>query len=123
MARTWHVVARREEIPPGGRKLVVVEGREIGLFDVEGRLYAVRNRCPDQGGPVCRGGLFERFDAEVLPNGRVREFVTDRGYILACPWHGWEYDIRTGVCLWDPRYRVATYPVRVDEDGNVSVEL
>ena len=53
MAR--YPVARVEEIPVGGRKLVEVAGRSIGVFNVSGRFYAVRNRCPHQGGPLCLG--------------------------------------------------------------------
>ena len=52
-----HVVAEAGEIPPGGRKIVEVEGRSIGIFNVGGEYLAVRNRCPHQGGPLCLGTL------------------------------------------------------------------
>ena len=52
MAR--HVVATVEEIPPGQRKIVEVAGRSIGIFNVSGEFFALRNRCPHQGGPLCR---------------------------------------------------------------------
>src|SRR5437660_142864 len=54
-AGTRHVVATVAEVPPGERKLVMVAGREIGIFNVGGRFFAVRNRCPHQGGPLCQG--------------------------------------------------------------------
>ena len=52
-----HVVAAVSEIPPGERKLVECEGRSIGVFNVKGKFYALRNRCAHQGGPLCQGRL------------------------------------------------------------------
>ena len=52
------VVARADEIAPGERKLVRVGGRSIGVFNVGGEYYALRNRCPHQGGPLCEGFQF-----------------------------------------------------------------
>ncbi len=53
MAR--YVVAAVDEIPPGARKIVTVAGRSIGIFNVDGEFFALRNRCPHQGGPLVRG--------------------------------------------------------------------
>lgn len=116
-----HVVGRRQDLPPGGRLIVRVEGREIGVFNLDGNLYALGNTCADQAGPVCEGRLFPNLQAEITPERTIREYVCDDGCILACPWHGWEYDIRTGVALWNPRYRLRTYAVREDEAGNIAV--
>jgi hypothetical protein len=52
-----HVVATLDEIPPGGKKIVEVAGRSIGVFNVGGEFFALRNRCPHQGGPLCLGKL------------------------------------------------------------------
>jgi nitrite reductase/ring-hydroxylating ferredoxin subunit len=103
-------VANVDEIPEGGRKLVTVEGREIGVFRVNGRYYAVRNRCPHQGGPLCLGPTTGLVTSS-LPGsyGYERE-----GEILRCPWHGWEFDLRDGHSIVDPeRTRVKSYPVVV----------
>ena len=54
---TRYIVATVEEIPPGGRKLVEVAGRSIGVFNLDGVFFALRNRCPHQGGPLCSGPL------------------------------------------------------------------
>ena len=43
--------------------------------------------------------------------------------MIACPWHGWEYDLRTGECLWNPRYRVRVYAVEIKDDGTVTVTV
>jgi len=116
-ARRRCKVARTQEIRPGERRLVEVEGRSIGLFNVHGDFLAVLNVCPHELAPVCQG----RLGGTTLPS-RPGEFVWGReGEILACPWHGWEFDLRSGACLTDKR-RVRTYHVDVD-DGDVYVTL
>jgi nitrite reductase/ring-hydroxylating ferredoxin subunit len=116
MAR--HAVARVEDIPPGGRKIVKVAGREVGVFNLAGTYYALKNVCPHQGARVCLG----KVSGTTLPSA-VHEFHYGRdGQILRCPWHGWEYDITTGVSVFDPSVKVVTYPVEV-EDGQVVVTL
>lgn len=106
-----HVVGRVEEIPPGGRKIVTVAGRSIGVFNVGGEFFALRNRCPHQGGPLCEGLLWGMLRARVP--GELE--YTRAGEILTCAWHGWEFDIRTGQSWCDPeRLRVRRYDVRVE---------
>ena len=51
-----HVVATVDEIPPGERKIVEIGGRSLGIFNIKGEFYALRNICPHQGGPLCEGG-------------------------------------------------------------------
>ena len=115
MART--VVATVEEIPPGGRKLVEVAGRSIGVFNVDGEFFALRNRCPHQGGPLCAGKL-----AGLVQSTTPGDYSYSRpGEMLRCPWHGWEYDIRTGQSWWDPgRTRVRSYDVTIEAGGQLS---
>ncbi len=109
MAR--HVVAAVGEIPPGGRKIVEVAGRSIGIFNLGGEFFALRNRCPHQGGPLCLGRL-SGFVHSPAPG----EYEYSRqGEILRCPWHGWEFDVRTGQSWFDPaRVRVRRYEVTVE---------
>ena len=105
------VVAGADEIAPGERKLVMVGGRSIGVFNVGGEYYALRNRCPHQGGPLCEGFQFAPLRAAVPgePYDRGVE-----GAIIRCPWHGWEFDIRTGNSWFDPqRTRVRAYRAKV----------
>jgi nitrite reductase (NADH) small subunit len=118
-----YVIGHRSDLPPGSRRAVQVNGREIHVFNVDGRFFAVLNQCPHQGGPVCQGGLFEDLKCDVLPFGRYREYIEADGYILACPWHGWEYDIRTGTCLWNRKYRVRTYRVEERADGDIVLHV
>lgn len=109
--------ARADEIPHGGR-IVEVNGMSVGLFQVGEEIVAVLNICPHELAPVCRG--VQRGTS--LPSA-PGEFIWGReDEILACPWHQWEFDLRTGQSLTDPKVRVRTFPVEV-EDGEVYVLL
>ncbi|MEJ2887376.1 Rieske (2Fe-2S) protein [Actinomycetospora aeridis] len=111
---TAHAVARLDELPPGTRKIVEVDGRSIGVFNVGGRLHALRNTCPHQGAPLCLGTV-----GGTMADGAPGQYVPAReGEILTCPWHGWEFDLTTGRSLVDPaRTRVRAYEVTVDGDA------
>jgi nitrite reductase/ring-hydroxylating ferredoxin subunit len=90
----------------------------IGLFRLRDDVVAVLNICPHELAPVCRG--VQRGTS--LPSA-PGEFVWSReDEILACPWHQWEFDLRTGQSLTDPRVRVRMFPVEVD-DGEVFIHL
>jgi nitrite reductase/ring-hydroxylating ferredoxin subunit len=106
------VVGSVDEIPPGGRKIVRVAGRSIGIFNVDGELFALRNRCPHQGAALCEGKLWGVLKAET-----PGQFEYDsKREILTCPWHGWEFQLRTGQSWCDPRrLRVRRYDVSVEE--------
>jgi nitrite reductase/ring-hydroxylating ferredoxin subunit len=107
-----HVVAPVADIPPGERRIFEVAGRSIGVFNVDGRFFAVRNSCPHQGGPLCLGPT-----VGLATSRRPGEITyTREGEILRCPWHGWEFDLETGRSVFDPaRTRVKGYPVEVEE--------
>ena len=106
-----YVVGTTEEIGPGARKIVEVNGISIGVFNVNGTYYALRNRCPHQGAPLCLGSV----KGTTLPS-QPGEYVWAReGEILRCPWHGWEFDITTGRSVCNPRRtRVRSYDVTVE---------
>jgi nitrite reductase/ring-hydroxylating ferredoxin subunit len=96
-------VARLDDLPAGQLKLVEVDGVRIVLARVRDDVYACDDSCAHQGGPLSDGKL--------------------SGVRLACPWHGWMYDVRTGECVMPARgNRVARYPVRVDA-GEIWVEV
>lgn len=114
--RAWPV-ARVEEIPEGGRKLVEVGGYTIGIFNVHGTFVAVLNVCPHELGPICRG----RVGGTTLPSPPGEYRWGREGEILACPWHGWEFDLLTGQALTDKR-RLRLFPTAV-EGGEILVTL
>ncbi len=109
--RAWPV-AQASELPPGGRKIVEVGGRSIGVFNVNGTFVAVLNVCPHELAPVCMGAV----RGTTLPSMPGEYRWGREGEILACPWHGWEFDLLTGRALVDPRKRLRLYPVTVRDD-------
>src|SRR6185295_16153946 len=88
-----------------------IGGRSVGVFNVNGEYFAVLNRCPHQGGSLCGGR-----QSGVVTSSRPGEYVTSRANeIIRCPWHGWEFDLRTGQSWFDPRaVRVRRYDVTVE---------
>ncbi len=109
-------VCSAKDLPPGARRIIEVGGREIGVFNVNGRYYALRNICPHQGAPLCLGEV----DGTLLPS-RPGEYVPGReGEIIRCPWHAWEFDLVSGKSLFDARIRVKTFEV-VLRNGDVYV--
>ncbi len=110
-ATRWPV-ARVEDIGPGECRIVEVKRHSIGIFNINGEFVAVLNICPHELAPVCRG----RVSGTTLPS-LPGEYRWGRdGEILSCPWHGWEFDLRTGKALVDPRVRVRRYPTEVRDD-------
>ena len=94
-------VAKKADIRPGTGKISVASGKELAIFNVDGEFFAIANGCVHKGGPLGEGEL-------------DREIVT-------CPWHGWQYDVKTGKCLTTPT-KTETYKVRV-EGEDVMVEV
>ena len=111
-----HIVATVDEIPAGGRKIVDVAGRSLGVFNLGGEYFAIRNRCPHQGGPLCVGQA-----TGFITSGGPGEYEYSRqGEIIRCPWHGWEFDVRTGQSYCDPRrFRARAYPATVEPGAAV----
>lgn len=112
------IVCKTSELPAGERKMIQAGGRSIGVFNANGRYYALRNTCPHQGAPLCLG----RLTGTTLPSAPGTYVYGKEGEVLACPWHGWEFDIATGKSLFDPnRCLVKTYDVKVEPE-DVTIE-
>ena len=118
-----HVVARADEIDVGERLIVLLEGREIGIFNVDGELYAFPNWCPHMGAPLCEGPLEgtigASFDRETLETETSWE---RKGEMLTCPWHGFEFDVTDGTCRSDKKFNLRGFPVRT-ENGEIIVTV
>jgi 3-phenylpropionate/trans-cinnamate dioxygenase ferredoxin subunit len=112
-------VCSTEELAPGGRLLTEVRDHELAVFNVEGNFYALHNRCPHQGAPLCVGAITGVLQAR----GPGHDFEWRRdGELIRCPWHGWEFEIATGRSITDPQVRAKTYPVH-ERDGEIHVEM
>jgi len=98
----WHRAAVVAECPPGTARELVLAGRIVALFRIDDKFFALDGICPHQGGPLGKGRL--------------------NGCILTCPWHGWQFDVRTGQHQINASLRHPGFPVKV-ENGDVFVEL
>ncbi|HVW44312.1 MAG TPA: Rieske 2Fe-2S domain-containing protein [Amycolatopsis sp.] len=113
------VVARVDEIPPGERRIVEAGGREIGVYNVGGRFYAMLNRCPHLAGPLCAGQVVNAVESSGPGDVRLEE---SRTYVT-CPWHNWEFDIETGQSYWNPKLRARPLPVGVEDGAEIEAAL
>ena len=95
-------VAAVGEIAAGDVRVVEANGRSIAVFNVDGQYYAVDNVCPHRGGPLADGDL--------------------EGTVIACPWHAWRWDVRSGANVNNPAVTLACFPVRVD-NGVIFVDV
>ena len=112
-----HVVALAAELPPGNRKLVTIRDRGIAVFNVGGEYFAILDRCPHEGGSLCKGKLIGLVESSEPGDYRYSR----RGEIVRCAWHGWEFDLRTGKSLCDPdRWRVKSYEVAVQHGADLA---
>ena len=111
-------VGRGEKVPEGGRLVVDVGETTMGIFRVDGKLYAYLNRCAHQGGPVCQGKIIPRVTEVIDAGGESRGFAFDESSPhIVCPWHGFEYDIKTGVHPGRPAARLIRVAVEEAADG------
>ena len=104
-------VAKVSELPDGERRIVAHAGEEIGVFHWQGAYYAYQNLCVHQGGPACEGIIMHKVE-DVLGPDRTwhgQKFSDEVHFV--CPWHGYEYDLKTGECAADRRLRLKTYSV------------
>ena len=107
-----HVVGSAKDLPPGTSKIIKFEGREIGIFNVNGQFFALHNRCPHQGAPLCLGPV-DGTNVDSPP----KEYQWGKvGQVLRCPWHGWEFDLKTGKALFNPEIKVKTYTIKVENE-------
>ena len=111
------VVGRVADFPEGTHRVVSVDGREIGVFNIGGRFYGLLNRCAHQGGPLCAAKRTTGTLVAEAPDFRPRWEL--EGEIVACPWHGLEYHVPTGQCLAFSHIRVRTFEVTVVGDDVV----
>lgn len=114
------VIGRTSDFADGKHAVVDVNGRSIGVFRIGDEFFALLNRCPHQGGPLCAGEYGPMISADGVGQVRLEE---GRSFI-SCPWHGWEFDVRDGQSYCSPgRFRVKPYPVAVESGTLVQEEL
>jgi nitrite reductase/ring-hydroxylating ferredoxin subunit len=116
-------VAKVAEFPDGDRKIIQHGVHDIGVFHWQGQFYAYANMCLHQGGPACEGLIMHKVEDVIGPDKTwVGQKFSDTQVNFVCPWHGYEYDIKTGECAADRRLRLRSYKVvRRGDDVYVSV--
>ena len=116
-------IGKAAAFPNPGRKVIEVEGVSVGVFCRDGKFTAFENVCPHMGGPVCQGKIIARIE-ELIGEDKTSlglAFSKDQTNV-ACPWHGYEFDIATGRHQGNPRLRLR--PVTIDVvDGDLLVTL
>lgn len=117
MTDEYYVAETDHLAEAGSRVIAEVKGQEIAVFNHRGEYYAVANYCIHQAGPLCEGGLTGHMTTD---EGGWNWVYEDEEKYIACPWHGWMFDITTGRSPDDKRYAVPTYEVEV-RDGSIYV--
>ena len=95
-------VAKTKEVAPGEGIVAEVDGKTLAVFNIDGNFFVIDNTCIHRGGPLGEGELV--------------------GDMVSCPWHGWEYNVKTGVCTNNPSACVKTYEVIV-EGADIKVAI
>jgi nitrite reductase/ring-hydroxylating ferredoxin subunit len=111
-------VCASEELVDGRHRLIPHKNGEIGVVRFNGKLTAIRNRCPHAGAQILLKGV-GRTTVSSCPH------QIELGYedgVFTCPWHHWEFDLRDGSCLADARLKLETFPV-LERQGKIFVEL
>ena len=94
-----HIVGRAADLPPGSRRLISAGGKAIVIFNIKGELFALSDKCPHRGASLSNGVL----TGLVTSNGPGDYTYSKAGEIIRCPWHQWEFDVRTGRSHCDPK--------------------
>ena len=90
----WINVVKTSAVEPGQNIVIKFDNEDIAIFNTGTEFYAINNTCPHQGGPLNEGTL--------------------AGEVITCPWHGWQYDLKSGCPITTPNLRI--YPLRVHGD-------
>jgi len=105
-------VGKASEINDGDRRIVFLGEHEIGVFKEKGEFYAYSNFCLHQGGPACEGLTIAKVEERIMPDKTSRGlYFSETEMHFVCPWHGMEYDMKTGECVSDRRMKLRKYKV------------
>ena len=106
-----------------GRKIVGFENFEVGVFKLDGEFYAYLNQCPHMGGPVCQGKMIAKVEEVIAEDKTSKGMAFSKTKLhIVCPWHAYEFDIRTGIHPGNSRARLRKVKVAV-VDGEVVIAV
>jgi nitrite reductase (NADH) small subunit len=89
-------VATKQEIAPNKSKTINLNGRTVGIYQINGQFYAVDDFCPHKGAPLHEGQLL--------------------GTLIMCPWHRWTFDLASGHCVTHPGTHIPCFEVKIEGD-------
>ena len=116
-------ICKDGDIENGSRRIVEANGIEVGIYRYDNRYYAYRNICLHQGGPVCEGELVPKVEDVLGPDKTwVSHRFNENDMHIVCPWHSYEFSLKTGVCASDSKMRLQTFKV-LERDGSVYVNI
>ena len=106
-----------------GRKIIAFERFEVAVFKLDGEFFAYLNHCSHMGGPVCQGKMIAKVE-EIIAEDQTSKGMTFSKTKLhvVCPWHGYEFDIRTGVHPGNPRAKLRKLAIAIS-GGDLIVEI
>jgi nitrite reductase (NADH) small subunit len=115
----FKAVANLDELALNEIRLVELDGREVGIVRTAIGVFALGNRCPHQGGPICAG----RVTGTMIASDPGEYVYREEEVVVRCPWHGYEFSLRTGLSYGGViKGRVPVYPVEI-RDGVVYCSL
>jgi len=113
-------VAKASEMADGERRIVTAGKPDIGVFCKDGEYFAYSNTCLHQGGPACEGLLIANVVDIVTPDRLYHGQTFGDDMHFVCPWHGYEYDLKTGECMGDRKQKLRRFEV-VTRGGDIYV--
>jgi nitrite reductase/ring-hydroxylating ferredoxin subunit len=116
-------VGPASEFTDPGRKLIGFERFEVAVFKLGGEFFAYLNHCPHMGGPACQGKIIAKVEEDIAADRTSRGMTFSKTKMhVVCPWHGFEFDIRTGVHPGNPKARLREIKVAVS-DGDIIISV
>ena len=110
-------VGKVSDFDSPGRKIVEQDELEIGVFHLDGEFYAYENTCPHQGGPVCHGRMLKKVE-EIIGKDKTSKgltFSSEHTHVV-CPWHGFEFNVKTGKHPGDRNSVLTPFDVKINDD-------
>ena len=104
-------VAKASELADGDRRIVLAGTTEVGVFCKDGAYFGYSNTCVHSGGPACEGLRINRVVDVIAPDRTYQGQTFSDEIHFVCPWHGYEYDLKTGECVGDRRLRLKKFEV------------
>ena len=105
-------VCKDIEMKDGDVRIIRHNRLEVGVYRYGGSYYAYRNHCLHQGGPACEGLIIAKVEERIAPDKTSKGlYFSDTETHFVCPWHGYEYDIKTGECVSDRKLKLRRYKI------------